>query len=221
MDIDEPLYVRNPKTGTIKGPFSRSDIERAVAAGELGRQVEVKADTDADWVRLGEHSAFRVGVGAPERAPTEQRRAPAERMRARVDPNNPYATLEQDDDSPRRVAPSWLELLFSFQGRFPRRLYWGTRVLALLPLVAVGVIAAATQRANAGGSGVMLLIVPAYIISVWIMLASSVKRWHDRDKSGWWILVAMIPLIGGFWELAEAGCMRGTHGPNRYGEDPT
>lgn len=51
-------------------------------------------------------------------------------------------------------------------------------------------------------------------------LAVGVKRWHDRNKSAWWILIALIPYIGGIWILIECGCLRGTLGPNRFGGDP-
>jgi len=47
-----------------------------------------------------------------------------------------------------------------------------------------------------------------------------VKRYHDRDKSGWWILILFIPLVGFIWFLIELGCLPGTPGPNRFGPDP-
>jgi uncharacterized membrane protein YhaH (DUF805 family) len=46
------------------------------------------------------------------------------------------------------------------------------------------------------------------------------KRWHDRDKSAWWILIGLIPFIGWIWVLVEVGFLKGTDGPNRFGEDP-
>jgi uncharacterized membrane protein YhaH (DUF805 family) len=50
-------------------------------------------------------------------------------------------------------------------------------------------------------------------------LAVTVRRLHDNDRSGWWILLALIPLIGiivlVFWY-----CQRGTAGQNRFGADP-
>jgi uncharacterized membrane protein YhaH (DUF805 family) len=224
MDIDEPLYTRNPSTSSVKGPFARSDVWRAFQAGELGRNVEVKTEAESAWVRLLEHPAFRASEGEQSSALAEPARA---RRASRLDRNNPYATLGEDEGLARSGAPSWLDLLFSFRGRFPRRLYWGTRVLAVLPVLVAGIVAGATQRGsanadpNANAGGLVLIVLPAYVASLWIMLAGSVKRWHDRDKSGWWLLIAMVPLVGGLWELIEAGCARGTHGPNRYGEDPT
>ena len=47
-----------------------------------------------------------------------------------------------------------------------------------------------------------------------------IKRFHDRDKSGWWVLIAFIPLIGWIWYLIECGFLTGTSGPNQYGSAP-
>jgi uncharacterized membrane protein YhaH (DUF805 family) len=61
------------------------------------------------------------------------------------------------------------------------------------------------------------LVVPP---SLWIGLVLSVKRWHDRNKSGWWVLVNLVPVVGWLWQLIECGFLRGTTGPNRFGQDP-
>lgn len=50
-------------------------------------------------------------------------------------------------------------------------------------------------------------------------LAMAVRRLHDTDRSGWWLLIGLIPLIGLIvlivWYVTE-----GTKGPNRFGADP-
>ena len=66
-----------------------------------------------------------------------------------------------------------------------------------------------------------MVLVMLYVPLIWISLALGVKRWHDRNKSGWWVLIGMIPIIGPLWQFIEAGCMRGTVGANQYGPDPT
>ena len=50
-------------------------------------------------------------------------------------------------------------------------------------------------------------------------LAVAVRRLHDTDRSGWWLLIGLVPLLG---ELALFifMLMSGTRGPNRYGPDP-
>jgi uncharacterized membrane protein YhaH (DUF805 family) len=57
----------------------------------------------------------------------------------------------------------------------------------------------------------LLLLLPS--------LAVSVRRLHDLDASGWWILIGFIPLIGAVI-LVVWFCMRGTSGTNRFGSDP-
>jgi uncharacterized membrane protein YhaH (DUF805 family) len=58
------------------------------------------------------------------------------------------------------------------------------------------------------------------LLLLWPAIAVAVKRWHDRDKPGWWVLIVLLPLIGGLWALIDNGCLRGTVGPNRFGPDP-
>ena len=50
-------------------------------------------------------------------------------------------------------------------------------------------------------------------------LAVAVRRLHDVDRSGWWFLLAFIPLIG-IIVLIVWWCTEGTRGPNRFGPDP-
>ena len=50
-------------------------------------------------------------------------------------------------------------------------------------------------------------------------IAVSVRRLHDLDRSGWWLLLGFIPLVGTII-LIVWFCTRGTPGPNRFGPDP-
>ena len=50
-------------------------------------------------------------------------------------------------------------------------------------------------------------------------IAIGVRRLHDLDKSGWWVLIALIPLIGAII-LIVWYCSKGTTGDNRFGADP-
>jgi uncharacterized membrane protein YhaH (DUF805 family) len=119
-------------------------------------------------------------------------------------------------------------LLFSFQGRINRAKFWLVHVLMWVVLAIVfGVIfgsaamssdpQAALQSVGAIG-GIVFLIV--YVLAIWIGLAVAAKRWHDRNKSAWWILIAVVPVVGGLWYLIECGFLRGTTGPNKFGADP-
>lgn len=50
-------------------------------------------------------------------------------------------------------------------------------------------------------------------------LAVAVRRLHDVNKSGWFFLIILIPLIGSIW-LLVLFCTEGTKGSNNYGADP-
>jgi len=60
----------------------------------------------------------------------------------------------------------------------------------------------------------------ASLVLLWPVLAVQAKRWHDRDKSAWWVLINLIPVIGFLWSIIENGFLQGTPGPNRFGVQP-
>lgn len=69
-----------------------------------------------------------------------------------------------------------------------------------------------------GGLSGLLLIV--FALAVFIpSLAVQVRRFHDQDKSGWFVLLGLIPFVGGLIVLVFM-VMEGTRGPNQYGPDP-
>ncbi len=106
------------------------------------------------------------------------------------------------------------EILFSFKGRVGRKTYW----LTLLAAIGIYFVSAAVLGAIGLPMEVLMaLFVLAYIPLIWISLAVQVKRWHDRNKSGWWVLIAFVPLIGPIWQLVENGFLAGDPSPNNYG----
>ena len=118
--------------------------------------------------------------------------------------------------------------LFSFQGRINRAKFWLVHVVMwVVVLVVFGAILgsaavssdpqAALQSVGVVG-GLILLVV--YILALWIGLAIAAKRWHDRNKSAWWILIVFVPAVGALWYLIECGFLKGTTGANKFGSDP-
>ncbi len=105
-------------------------------------------------------------------------------------------------------------LLLSFEGRVGRQTYW----MAYLAFVGIAVVLGIVS-ALLGKIGGLLLVLFCLAI-IWPALAIQAKRWHDRDKSAWWILIGLVPFIGPLWALIENGFLRGTEGNNRFGPDP-
>ena len=63
-------------------------------------------------------------------------------------------------------------------------------------------------------AGIFLAFLPILIP----MLAVAVRRLHDTNRSGWWILLSFVPLVG--FIVAFFLTQQGTKGTNQYGEDP-
>jgi uncharacterized membrane protein YhaH (DUF805 family) len=108
------------------------------------------------------------------------------------------------------------QILFSFRGRIPRKTWWTWGVLGLLVVAVLGTLLLGIVGVSEETAGAVV-----NLVILWPALAISVKRWHDRDKSGWWVLVNLIPVIGFLWVLVENGLLRGTPGSNRFGDDLT
>ena len=132
----------------------------------------------------------------------------------------------------RLSGASLVWFLFSFHGRIGRAGYWAY-ALASIVLIAVlsvggawvtealsdepGTDALTANPAAIAFTGSMAVL---FVIYLWSSYAVLAKRWHDRDKSGWWSLIGLIPYIGTIWILVECGFLKGTDGANRYGNDP-
>jgi len=110
--------------------------------------------------------------------------------------------------------PPW-RMLLDPRGRIGRRDFWLWGLLlpagAGLVLGLLAGIARLPEVASERAINVLLL---------WPLLAVTAKRWHDRDRSAWWTLLWLVPVLGWLWTLVACGFLRGTPGANRYGPEP-
>ena len=97
--------------------------------------------------------------------------------------------------------------------RAPRAEYW----YFVLFTVLVGIGAQILDAALLNGSAVFA---PLANLALFLPgLAVGVRRLHDRDRSGWWWLIGLIPVVGAI-VLIVWFASRGTRGSNRFGYDP-
>jgi uncharacterized membrane protein YhaH (DUF805 family) len=105
------------------------------------------------------------------------------------------------------------DIWFGFQGRIGRSTYW---LKVIIPIFLIWMVLMVVDVVV--GTGVLSLLF--LIVSIWPQIAAAVKRFHDRNKSGWWVLIGFIPVIGLIWLLIDIGILKGTEGENQFGPDP-
>ena len=110
-----------------------------------------------------------------------------------------------------------------FSGRSRRKEYWMFFLLivivyaVLLVIMSMGAPTVDPLTGQVSGGGMMTTVGGGLLLLFWVgtiipSLAVSIRRMHDQDRSGWWILCPIMNIVFLFIE--------GTRGPNRFGPDP-
>ena len=163
----------------------------------------------------------------------------------------------------------WTWYLFRFKGRINRAKYWLAALIILCWMIFVLMVLAAVARIFGIGGPLainvigisasiqlsddpaskaslfpQIVTIPMTFVFGWSYAAASIKRLHDRNKSGWWMVPFIVATgvydqfanrLGGsyaaavlgfavfilfIWGLVEMYFLKGTNGPNRFGPDP-
>jgi uncharacterized membrane protein YhaH (DUF805 family) len=101
-----------------------------------------------------------------------------------------------------------------FEGRARRTEYW----MYILVTVGIAIVLAVLDSLLFGTSSRVLGLIYA-LATLLPSLGVTVRRLHDTSRSGWWVLISAIPLIGAI-VLIVFLATEGTRGPNAYGPDP-
>ncbi|MEA1071423.1 DUF805 domain-containing protein [Sphingomonas sp. LY160] len=150
--------------------------------------------------------------------------------------------------SPIDWATRPLKKYATFSGRAPRAEYWWFYLLSIILYLVATVIDSLLGLSIIGPYGPVTLLVAVGLLIPY--LAATVRRLHDRDHTGWWVLVPFLPYAVVIALVGQAGgdltsstsvgavgiltlvagiagialfiflVLPGTKGPNRYGEDP-
>jgi uncharacterized membrane protein YhaH (DUF805 family) len=152
---------------------------------------------------------------------------------------------------------NWTWYLFSFEGRINRAKFWLAPLIwfaaiyssmTIFTWVIFGILLATGNHSHSVSMTMppvfYLAVSPLLVSFVWLFAATTIKRLHDRAKSGWWLALFLIApsLLGKLsgwldygplaalvsvldiglcvWCFVELFCLRGTKGPNRFGSDP-
>ena len=118
----------------------------------------------------------------------------------------------------------------TFSGRARRAEYWWFILFSFIVSVILSVIDGAVfgysfTSSTGDGSAAFAYSSPGILSSIWSLatllpsLAVAVRRLHDTGRSGWWLLIFLIPLVG-LIVLLVWFASRGNPGTNAFGPDP-
>jgi uncharacterized membrane protein YhaH (DUF805 family) len=113
------------------------------------------------------------------------------------------------------VRVALIEKFATFNGRARRSEYWYFQLFAGVVAGVAMVLMGMNEDSLAVISLVSIVVLALFVPS----LAVTVRRLHDTGRSGWFYLVAFVPIVGGILVFIWT-CSRGTEGVNRYGSDP-
>jgi len=115
-----------------------------------------------------------------------------------------------------------VRLLFGIEGRIPRYQFWAITLSTWFMMVLASVGLTPTESGLRGVTAEVVTIGASvlFIACIWMNICARAKRYHDLNKSGWYQLVFLIPVVGNIWLLIELGCFRGTPGENEFGPSP-
>jgi uncharacterized membrane protein YhaH (DUF805 family) len=105
-----------------------------------------------------------------------------------------------------------------FQGRSARSEFWWWALFVFIVNIFFIILDTANFQSEPGEPGMLSIVV--YLAFLLPSLAVSIRRLHDIDRSGWWYLMALVPIVGPILLLVWY-CTKGTEGPNRFGINPS
>ncbi|MES2400401.1 MAG: DUF805 domain-containing protein [Pseudomonadota bacterium] len=101
---------------------------------------------------------------------------------------------------------------FKTSGRLSRGSFW------LCGLVVWALVYAAWAALGYASSGLLAFAINVPALAVLALL--SIRRLHDRNLSGWWLLLVLVPVLGALWLVWQMAFRRGIAQDNRWGPDP-
>lgn len=120
--------------------------------------------------------------------------------------------------SPIDWATRPLKKYADFSGRAPRAEYWWFYLLMMIGYLIASILDSILGLGQMVGPYGVLAAVLALVLLV-PSIAAGVRRLHDTDRSGWWWLIAFVPIVG-IIVLIVFFVTQGTIGSNRFGADP-
>jgi len=105
-----------------------------------------------------------------------------------------------------------------FNGRARRKEYWMFFLFNII--ISIALIIVDGILGTSAAPGAMGLFGAIYLLALLIPgIAVAVRRLHDTGRSGWWILIGLVPFVGGI-VLIVFLVQDSTPGENQFGKNP-
>lgn len=111
-----------------------------------------------------------------------------------------------------------LKQYLDFSGRARRKEYWFFTLFHII-FYGVCILLDKILGTSAGEGGIGFLYLTYFLLTLIPSFALSIRRMHDIGKSGWMVLVSIIPIAGPIWFLVLT-CMESEMKTNQWGDNP-
>lgn len=106
-----------------------------------------------------------------------------------------------------------------FSGRARRKEYWMFYLFNIIVSIVLGLVAG-FMAADSDEAGAADLILWIYTLAILLpAMGVTIRRLHDTGRSGWWLLIGLVPIVGAIVLLVFT-VLKGQVGDNEYGPDP-
>ena len=185
--------------GSSVGPVEQAEFDALVASGTIRSDTLVWQEGMEDWLPFGRADQVGAQASAPPRAPLSDSEDPA-----RADANTFMGAFK--DAIARYV---------DFKTRSTRSQFWWFMLWSVIISIAASFVDVALGMGGDSGPVGLLaslaLLLPA--------LAVTIRRLHDIGRTGWWVLIQFVPLVGIIVIIVFA-CTKSQEHQNEWGMPP-
>ena len=190
---------------------------------DQGRRIgPVSATTISDLIRVGTLTYGRTiwSASLPGWTPIEQTGFGTDLARMGPPPlPGESVTVRPTGNGLAAAVGACMRGYVRFGGRARRSEYWYFHLMFIVVVLLVSFADLGLGLTHQFGSyGPFQMLLSLFLLLP--SLAVSFRRLHDVNRSAWWLLLNLVPLLGAILLLVWA-CTRGTRGPNKYGPDPS
>ena len=184
--------------GTSNGPVSEAEFEQLVAAGTVRSDTLVWQEGMEDWLPYARAQGSQAAAPVASHGPVNDGYDPA-----RSDANTFMGALK--DGFARFV---------DFKTRSTRSQYWWFALWSFIISAVTGILDATLGMGDSGPISMLASLV-LFLPSI----AVAIRRLHDIGRTGWWMLLLFVPIIG--WiVLLVFYCLKSEPAPNKWGPEP-